>query len=192
MKKALIAGAASLAIAAMPVVGVFAADVTTQTDTLSVTIDATCTFKADSITHSNGTSNVGTWAGDVLSGTMTNGSNTDDYGSTSFTVVCNNVDGWQVSADIEDLDGAASGQSIAPNAAHSATISGYSLTVSQAADNGLTIPSGKQAADGQVASMATATDNTGKTFTVTYGMGISETQAADTYTGDILYTLATL
>lgn len=48
MKKSLIAtGAASLAIAAMPVVGVFAADGPVQlVDTVRVTIDESCTFEA--------------------------------------------------------------------------------------------------------------------------------------------------
>lgn len=199
MKKALIAGTVSLAVAAMPVVGVFAADadVTTQTDKLSVTIDATCTFKnvGDEgtpayVTHANGTSGIGTWASDTLAGKMLNGSTTDNFGATTFTVVCNNTTGWKVTNTTADLVSGAN--KISPNAGHSATVSGYSWTVSQADGTGLTIPNGKQGAGGDVASFDATTDANGKTFTVTYGVGISQSQAAGTYTGDVVYTLATM
>ena len=47
MKKSLIAtGAASLALAAMPVVGVFAATPAQVQDTVKVIIDPSCTFEA--------------------------------------------------------------------------------------------------------------------------------------------------
>lgn len=198
MKKALLAGTVSLAVAAMPVVGVFAADTTSQTDKLSVTIDATCTFKnvgteetPTYVTHANGTSGIGTWSSDTLAGTMTNGSNTDNFGTTTFTVVCNNTTGWKVTNTTADL---VSGKNkISPNAGHSETVSGYSWTVSQADGTGLTIANGKQGAGGDVASLVAATtDANGKTFTVTYGVGISQSQAAGTYTGDVVYTLATM
>lgn len=196
MKKAIIAGAASAVLAAMPVLGAFAADVTTQTDMIVVTIDPVCTIKADSVTHAAGTSNVGTWSGDTLSGKMTNGSNSDNYGATSMTIVCNDHDGWEVTAKTANLTGAATtgAETIAWAADHSATKSGVSWTVSQADGTGLTVANGKQGSvDGaSVAKLTQATDNTGKTFTVTYGVGISESQAADTYTGSILYTLANL
>ena len=189
MKKALIAGAASLAVAAMPVVGVMAAG-QTQTDTITVSLSQSCEFSA--ATHADGSSSIGSWTGDTLSGTLTNGSTTDDYGSTTMTVVCNNQAGWQVTVAAASLQGGVSKQSIAPNASYSATQTGYAWVVSQTPDNGLTIPEGKQASNGQVASLASTTDTAGKSFTVTYGVGISETQAADTYTGDVVYTLATL
>ena len=189
MKKALIAGAASLAVAAMPVVGVMAAG-TTQTDVITVSLNQSCEFSA--ATHADGSSSIGTWSGDTLSGTLTNGSTTDDYGSTTMTVVCNNQDGWQVTVAAAPLAGESSEQSISPNASYSATQTGYAWVVSQTPDNGLTIPSGKQATNGQVAQLESTTDAAGKSFTVTYGVGISGTQAADTYTGNVVYTLATL
>lgn len=198
MKKALIAGTVSLAVAAMPVVGVFAADVTTQTDKLSVTIGATCTFKNVGtegapayVTHANGTSGIGTWSSDTLAGAMTNGSNTDNFGTTTFAVVCNNTTGWKVTNTTADL--VSGTNKISPNAGHSATVSGYSWTVSQADGTGLTIPNGKQGAGTEVARLEDATtDAAGKSFTVTYGVGVSQSQAAGTYTGDVVYTLATL
>jgi hypothetical protein len=45
MKKALIAGAASVALAAMPVVGAFAATSNSFTDTLNVTVNGGCTLE---------------------------------------------------------------------------------------------------------------------------------------------------
>ena len=39
--------ASSAALAALPVVGVFAADTTTVSDTVKITIDETCTLGAD-------------------------------------------------------------------------------------------------------------------------------------------------
>lgn len=204
MKKALIAGTVSLAVAAMPVVGVFAADTTSQTDKLSVTIDATCTFKNVGTTedpkyveHNDGTSGVGTWTSDTLAGTMLNGTNTDNFGTTTFTVVCNNTTGWKVTNTMADLK---SGENkISPNAGHSATVSGYSWRATQVADNGLTLggvadatDTMKKGAAGEVASFAGTTDANGKTFTVTYGVGVAQDQAAGTYTGDVVYTLATM
>ena len=190
MKKALIAGAASLAVAAMPVVGVMAAG-QSQTDTITVSLNQSCEFSA--ATHADGSSSIGSWTGDTLSGTLTNGSNTNNYGSTTMTVVCNNQAGWQVTVAAAPLAGQDSGQSIAPNASHSATQTGYSWTVSKAdVDGSLTVPEGKQDSNGQVASLTSTTDAAGETFTVTYGVGISETQAADTYTGNVVYTLANL
>ena len=53
MKKTLIAGAASVALAAMPVLGVFAADTLTPiTDTVTVTIDSACSLSGTGATPS--------------------------------------------------------------------------------------------------------------------------------------------
>ncbi len=197
MKKSIlaVAGLAAVAGVAGPVAGVFAADNTAQTDTIAVTVDPVCTFKATTgIAHTAGSDSIGTWSGDTLSGKMTNGSTKDNFGSTAFIVVCNDHDGWEVKATTNTLAGATSGESIEWNATHSATVSGVSWTVSQAADHGLTIPSGKQgaASSASVAKLASATELAGKTFTVTYGVGVDEDQAADTYTGSIVYALAAL
>ena len=47
MKKTFIVGAASLAFAALPVVGAFASDPAAVVDTLTVTVDESCTFDHD-------------------------------------------------------------------------------------------------------------------------------------------------
>ncbi|MDO4508159.1 MAG: hypothetical protein Q4B65_02120 [Candidatus Saccharibacteria bacterium] len=185
MKKALIAGAASLAMAAMPVVGVFAVD---QTDTLKVTIDSSCSVK--NITHDNGSDEVGKWSGDTLSGTLSAGAYDNNFGSTSMTVVCNNSAGWQVTATTSDLVNAKNDK-ISPVANLSAGTTGYNWTVSQDDGTGLTIPTGAQgaAAEDSVASYNKPTDGNGKTFTVTYGISLANDVAAGTYSGTVAYTL---
>ena len=185
MKKALIAGAASLAMAAMPVVGVFAVD---QTDTLRVTIDSSCSMS--NIAHDNGDNTVGTWSGDTLSGTLNAGAYDANFGSTSMTVICNNSAGWEVTATTSDLVNAKSDK-ISPLASLAAGTTGYNWTVSQADGAGLTIPTGAQgaAAEGSVAKYNKPTDGNGKTFTVTYGISLAADVAAGTYSGTVAYTL---
>lgn len=109
MKKSLIAaGAASLAVTAMPVVGVFALDsVNPVEDTIQVTVNATCTFRGelnvtpagDGGTTSDGTTDT---AGNTYSASGTIGeivspqySSSDTH---SFTTFCNDNEGYTVSA----------------------------------------------------------------------------------------------
>ncbi len=186
MKKVLTLGAASLAVAAMPVVGVFAADTTTQTDTLSVTIDQACTIS--SATHTDGS---GTWSstsGDAtLSATMIAGNYNTAFGQTSLNIFCNDTDGWTVSVVTPDL---ASGSDTIPfsgTAITGATTSGYSLTASGTGANGVLAKSGDT-----IATNSSETKNAGDTFTVTYGIAVADGQAAGTYTGNVVYTLTNL
>lgn len=109
MKKKLIAaGAASLAVAAMPVVGVFALDsVNPVEDIIQVTVNATCTFRGElNVTPagnggmtSDGTTDT---AGNTYSASGTIGeivspqySSSDTH---SFTTFCNDNEGYTVSA----------------------------------------------------------------------------------------------
>lgn len=75
MKKSLIAGAASLALAALPVVSTFAA--TSVIDTINVTVnDETCTF--------NRTAGEGTYNTTIIPGNFV-----ENFGSSTFTTTCN-------------------------------------------------------------------------------------------------------
>jgi hypothetical protein len=132
MKKKLIAaGAASLAVAAMPVVGVFAAGpqdsaVLSHTDTINLSIQPVCTLGTvsagqpganDATTHTNGTG--GTWATydvndtvtptvgrtDTLNVTMAAGTEQPNIGSTTFTVRCNYDGGYTVKAKSDKTNG---------------------------------------------------------------------------------------
>ena len=102
MKKALIAGAASVALAAMPVVGVFAADtdITEVTDTLTVTINPTCSFNA----QQGGTAPNAT---NTYSKVMTANGFDASFGVTTLTVSCNNAKGYTVSSTMNNLTGPA-------------------------------------------------------------------------------------
>lgn len=112
MKKSLIAAsAASLTVAAMPVVGVFALDpVNPVKDTIQVTVNATCTFKNElnvtpaEVSGEAGTTSDGTTdtAGNTYSASGTIGeivspqySSSDTH---SFTTFCNDNEGYTVSA----------------------------------------------------------------------------------------------
>lgn len=135
MKKKLIAaGAASLAVAAMPVVGVFATDPVTlpnaHTDILAITIDKVCAFGYQNDVSGSGAINVtgivrdaasghGQWspattssdaatAGNTkatLSKTMTNGTQDLELGTTTLGVYCNNTNGYKITSAFVESDG---------------------------------------------------------------------------------------
>lgn len=199
MKKLAIV-ASSVALAAMPVVGVFAAtgDGVTSTDNgsadsftdeINVTINTACTFVRQDYTnggvqgnasHKNG---AGTWAGDVLSKTVANSSLTD-LGSSQFKVVCNNTAGYSITVTTTGLTGQlpATGtrNSIPNNSTYTNAVSGWSPVFN-----------GNKLVDGDtVKTVAAPTDN--DTFEVSYSVGVSSTQQADTYSGSAQYTFAQL
>ena len=195
MKKSIIAaGAASVALAAMPAMGVFA----DQTDTINVTIDQTC--QIDSVSHaaSTDTSNVSNsaWTGDSLAGKMTNGTTTDNYGATTFTITCNANGGFSVNtttvdsltaSEVEDSEG--NKLTIAPATDFGASKSGWAYKVT-AVSNGITNGASAWQAATATGIVTGSSPISAGTFTVTYGMGISSTQSADTYTGTIVYEIA--
>lgn len=185
MKKLVIAGA-SLALAAMPVLGVFAADGNdTIKDTIEVTIDSAC-----SLTSTN-TEN--TYAVD-----MTNNQLNSNIGSTTMNVKCNDAGGWKVNAigsgsgtTVDLLDAADDGTDIASGTATSGATSNWAFKVAgdktvAAYQNFAAVPTvaTKVAEDSAATSMTAGTD-----ITTTYQVWISATQQADTYTGQVTYTL---
>lgn len=88
MKKALIAGAASVALAAMPVVGVFATDSSTV-DWVTLTVNASCTMSATSTYTENSPLSLGSAA---AAGSTFGGDN--GVAGTAMTLSCNNTKGW--------------------------------------------------------------------------------------------------
>lgn len=181
-------GAMSLALAAVPLVGVFA----DFTDTINVTINESCTLTrqayasggvTNNTSHKNGTG--GTWSTtantDTLSATMSNGTTQANLGSSQFKVVCNRGGGYKVTVATTDLSTTgASPFTIPNNKTYSASVSGWSpVSGSTKLVNGDTVN--------------TVTSPTaGTTFEVSYGVGISTTQAAGTYTGTATYSLTGL
>ena len=180
MKKSIIAaGAASIALAAMPVVGVFADEDRAATDTIEVTVNSSCTFLAGGAD--------GSYAASGANGASVNPTNGTDN-THSFTVFCNDNDGYKVSAT-----------------AHNLTATGITDVFAYAA----TLPSGTTSAWNatfassdvtpvQIATVDTATDiitksgasaAAGETFTATYTAYIGTATPAGTYSGEIAYTL---
>lgn len=195
MKKIAIAGA-SLALAAMPVVGVFAADGnTTTTDTVQVTIDSACSLTA------TGTGSYST--------TLTNGTASSDLGSTSINIKCNDAGGWMVNAIGANTSTTASAGAtdMAPDVAGKTPIATgtnfdgsvsnwamkltagegtYAPSIVTGYDDYHAVPS---VANTKVASGVTTDQTTGSTFTTSYKVAVSPTQQTGTYTGKVTYTL---
>ena len=197
MKKLAIAGA-SVALAAMPVVGVFATDIATVTDTLQITVDAACSINA--VTATTGSDDT-TYSANVLNGKIAAFNNNSKH---DFSVVCNNNAGWKVTAGTpNDLAGTGSNAHVidykaeALPAADSAddgqwmAVATGSSVPATAEGNGIADATGHiKTTGGIIATEAHSTN--GSTFTVTYGAYVGTKTAADTYTGTIGYTLATL
>lgn len=201
MKKSIIAaGAASLAVAAMPVVGVFAADGDlSQTDTVIVTVDSACSLatSGSSVTPTAST----------YTATIENGQANNAITGSTFTITCNDTGGWDLNAigagtasgnvakmdastgvdtdDIATADGTPSGSasSWAFKIAKGGTDQG-NVTITTGYDGFKAVPTSST-------KIATGTSTAGNsTITATYGVGISATQSAGDYTGKVQYTLA--
>lgn len=180
MKKLAIA-ASSVALAAMPALGVFAAADQEATDTIQVTVDASCTFTAGSGTATYTASGTNK-SGQVLP--SLSGSNVHN-----FTVFCNNNAGYAVTAEATALkQGALTDEfgyvatlptSGADGAWH-AQIAGTGLK-NQLPDGG---------ASTTIIERGEASGVSGESFTSTYTAWIGTETPAGTYEGTIGYTLA--
>ena len=202
MKRLAIAGA-SLALAAMPVVGVFAADgdILNITDTIQLTVNATCTFNTDDSAVATNT----TYSATVANGAVASLSNGSAH---KFNVFCNDTDGWKVTAGVPNnltppaasttnnhviayqdtaIPAAASGTK---EGAWTATVSGSFTSAELSGINTVSNVNYIDDEGGIIATEASSTD--ASTFTVTYAAYVGTETAADTYTGTIGYTLAAL
>ena len=182
MKKLAIAGA-SLALAAMPVLGVFAE--TTVKDTITVTVSSSCeladiTPAGTSASNANnyyGTGNPGQLVTPVAGTKASPGTGT----ATSVRIACNDPDGYTVSASFTSLTG--------PGTAIT-----YSSDPEAVAGNGKwTAYASKNS--GAATAIAAATGLTGDssmtdTYSFSYKVGLGNNQAAGDYTGDATYTLS--
>lgn len=183
-KKVLGIGAASFALAALPVVGVFAT--TVRTDTLSVTIEKGCSFTsgaAEGVNHSV---------------TLGQGSKLDDIQGVKFSVLCNgeNDGTWTLQAIGEDgaamsdglgneikstsetLDGSTSNWAFRIEATGGAQIEDSYNKYAQ-------IPSSLTS----IAKNGGAEANADGTIQAYYGVSASAEQTPGTYTGRVTYTL---
>lgn len=199
MKKKLIAGAASVALAAMPVMGVFAAagDVTSSTDTLEIKVDPTCSFTTG---NQGETTASQTFTDTVLNGKKAAFKVSGNAKSThKFNVVCNDNDGWKVTAAGQDLSGTGTNAhkitmvAAAVPAADSGTTEGQwsgALSGTGVISGGYIPLPTEQVAAPVIATESASTDSSA--FTVTYDAYVGTETAADTYTGQVSYSLSAL
>ena len=209
MKKSIIAtGAASLALAAMPVAGVFAAT-SSVTDTLNVTINKSCTIRNDKTTVDGGTGVPTT--NNEYSVTMSNGQRRSDIGSgaagvtgendSTIDISCNTTasDGgsWSLTAAGKEgsntLSGGGSTTPIASGTATEGATSNWAFKVSGAAAQGATFTPVDDYNNKFAAVPASSTkiaEGAGSaTLTMLYQVYVSPTQATGAYTGGVVYTL---
>ena len=182
MRKIMVAGIAS-ALAVLPAAGVFAATGTTVTDTVQVTINSACQITTTNLAN-------------TYSATMTNGQVKSDFGSTEMTINCNDAAGWHVTAVGSGADATVktamnatgSGTDIVTGTATSGAASNWAMKVTGTGATGFT---NFAAVPSSATNVATGSGSvSGGTLTTTYQVFISATQQADTYTGQVTYTLA--
>ena len=181
MKKLVIAGA-SVALAAMPVLGVFAVD---MTDNVEIDVTETCTISAVQSQNS------------VDLGEKTTGQTSAEVTGGIMTVNCNDtVNGWNLKATANNLTATGTGTAITFGTANA---KGSSYTAKMT-------PGGDGLSDGATnawSSYATAAANdavivhdtksvSNLTLQPTYKATIGATQEVDTYTGSVTYTFVTL
>lgn len=196
MKKSIIAAsAASLAVAAMPVVGVFAATQSNFTDTLNLTVEGGCTFKSSVLGDYSRAFAATVAAGQEADFTM-------NTGEPTMSVVCNTetgnytvqaIGGTSVEAGATGVTVLSNGTA-ADNIATGTTFSGdtsawaFKVTSTGSTATGWTaVPSSLTTVVTNSASSAKSTD--GVTFTPAYHVYASGSQSAGSYTGNVSYLL---
>lgn len=172
-KKALIAGVASFAVAAVPIVGAFAA-CDPQTDTLVLTVSPLCNFTRSSGSATKSTS----MAMNALDTSMTN----------TFNVVCNNAAGFSVGATFTALEGPGTDIVYTGTASQVTAGSGKWTALKGEANSTDSIA----ASSGVLMSASGVTSTSGVTQKVTYKVGSASNQAAGSYEGTATYTVTQL
>lgn len=187
-KKILGAGAASVVLAAMPLLGVFAED--TFTDTVTITVAPSCTMERTAVSGGSGTYNA----------SISNGQKNESIDGSQFTIKCNDNKGWKLSAvgasdETAKTDLVASaglnGHNITTGTTFSGDTSAWAFKVSSTGGTVQGSYGEFSAIPDTAAVVAQANDATADdTVKVTYGAYISDDQPAGTYTGKVTYTLS--
>ena len=126
---------------------------------------------------------------------MLAGTTTDTFAQTTMWVVCNNGDGYSITATAAALtDGAQTSPKTIAVQSYSATRSGYLLKAITTADESSAMTIGTAAdvaptTETIIATKSGVSKEAGDSLTVTYGMGIATSQEADTYAGKVVYKL---
>ena len=177
MKKTIIAaGAASVALAAMPVLGVFATATLTEdfVETLEITVDDACEF--------GNASNTGTATDTVLP----NGTTTWDNHTTVLNVTCT-LASYKITSAFTSLE-RSSGDAAAIAYQNSATAAGSQKWAAQFVKNSDT---SYAYLTHNGSNQMTGTSSQSDTFTIKYEAGLGADQPAGTYSGTATYTIAT-
>ena len=170
MKKTLIAGAASLALAATPVFGVFATNPAALTDTLTVTVAVSCTFAR--------TTGSATYAK-----TMEANQVDAEFGSSTFTSHCNNGTGYKITPTFTSLTFSGAAQPITYST--STPTAGSGTWTAKISGETSSLTSGT--AFGSQTSQDPAA---GRAVTILYTVSTKNNQAKGTYTGTAKYQLS--
>ena len=169
MKKSIIAGAASLALAAMPVVGVFADNPNPVVDTLTVTVNESCTFE-----HKSGD---GSYTHAMAAGALN-----AEFGTSTFTSACNNGKGYDINAAFTSLTHQG-------NAGEAITYSATTPTAGTGTWTATVDSSNIAANNGKLATTSTQDPAGGSEYSVSYTVSTHDDQAQGTYRGTATYTL---
>lgn len=203
-KKAIIVSAASLAMAAMPVAGVFAVTYDNPVvDQVQVTVSEVCNMTS-SVTPSESGGPNGTYSKTVTPGTMIGGSEGQAWGGTPSTMTysCNNAGGWKVTAQgvagVGDstaqtsLVGSVGGEIATGTVVKDAPESKWAFRVS---GTGAVSEYTNFSAVPGTSTIVASSDAQGTpvyegTLTPYYEVWVSSTQKSDTYTGYVKYILS--
>ena len=160
--------------------GIVAADTTSVTDAINVTVSPSCTFNST--------------IDKTYSGSAANGMEVDNFnesGVHEFSLFCNDNNGYVVTAKAYDLTatGIEDVISYTDNYTHTGVDSMWTAVI--ASDTaGVTVASPVPAGNGgTIVSADSNTTAAGATFTATYSAYVGTATPAGTYTGTIVYTL---
>ncbi len=189
MKKLAIA-ASSVALAAMPVVGVFAVDDIDVVDTIKVTVDSSCTFRTSSDGTLDGAYTAHGSNGQTVTPSVSGGTNVH-----TFNVFCNNNKGYTVTATAQALSNIDSATpAIADTFAYKADLSGLTTTSGWHAQfapvtEGVSVTQLPDAGTGTIITRSGSTATAGDAWTATYTAKIGSETKAGNYEGTITYNL---
>ena len=202
MKKTLAVGAASVALAAMPIVGAFATSTsTTIVDSLSAKINSACVFTRTSATAgaASQVSETGEVAPAWTAGTGTAGTYSATFnpgkdielGTSNFSGYCNDVAGFTVTVTTPALSTGGASPNTLPfltATPSTSTSEGYAITKNKGVVSPDPNPE-SQYISGNFMSASAPTDSTSAvTATATYTVYTTSTTKSGTYTGDVTYT----
>ncbi len=180
-KKLLAVGVTTLVFAGVPVVGAFAATGTTVSDSISITVNESCT--------------IGSTDGQSVTGSLTPASVSGDLEGSKISITCNAATGWELKAKgagteshTTELWNATANKGITTGTTidESHTAWGFKVSGTGAAD-GYTSYAAVPAADTVVASSDSIVTN--NVITVNYKVSNSGDLPVGTYTGKVTYTL---